>query len=186
MRPPLAPVETRGGKLTPERTRGLYINAKSLERLGPDRTDIVGDAVFVFFDPAQGGEAIMHGHTQRARNVIVTSTRETQPARSTGNKRTARCAREHTQTFQRSRHIRPCEAVVAMLALDQHLYETIGLQPGQMDARSRRTDIRYHRQLGAGAGAAIHQAVEHASPRRLSNRCRNPADRDIRVIRLMR
>ena len=69
-----------------------------------------------------------------------------------------------------------------MLALGEHVHQTLGLEPRQVHARRRRADPAHHAKLGAGAGTAIHQAVEHAGPRRLADRRGDARDGHVGMI----
>jgi hypothetical protein len=61
-----------------------------------------------------------------------------------------------------------------MPALGQRLHQPLLLESRQVRAGGRRRDLGDHGELGAGARAPVHQAVEHANPCGLPDRGGDP------------
>src|SRR5579872_1030873 len=68
-----------------------------------------------------------------------------------------------------------------MLSLRQHFYQSLRREPLQVYASCGRAYPSNHCKLGTGAGAAVHQAIQHARPRRLANASSNIGHRGITV-----
>ncbi len=125
---------------------------------------------------------IVQRNSQCPRDVIVTSSRRAQSARSARLKFSPRTTRQHAQSFESPRHFRPVQTVESVLSLHQNFYQPLNLQSIQVYARRRGTHLRHHRKLRAGPRAPIHQTKQHPRPRRLPNRRRDPRYRNLCVI----
>src|SRR5713226_1653539 len=104
----------------------------------------------------------MQRDAQSARDVIVASSRRSQPVWRVRHERVAGSAGKHAQGFECGGHVDPFQTVVAMLSLGEQLYQSLRLQPLQVHASGRRGYLSDHGKLGAGSRTAVGKAVEHA------------------------
>ena len=96
---------------------------KSLKHFCSSQGDVVSvvAAFRIGGQPSQCPQAVVERYADRARHVIVASSRGPQPAWRVGHEFAATNTREHAQPFKRTGHIRSFETVETMLPLNQHL-----------------------------------------------------------------
>jgi len=123
----------------------------------------------------------MQRDAQGARDVIVASPCGAQPIRRGRHESVVGPTGEHAQGFKRGRYIGPLQTVVTMLPLGKDIYQTLCLQPLQVDTGGRRGNVSDHRKLGAGSCTSVQQAVEHAGACGLADGCRNAGDRSVNL-----
>ena len=123
----------------------------------------------------------MKRYSQRARQVVVAGPRGTQGSGRTGNKGRAWPKGENAESLECPGHVGAIEAVIAMPALNHDLDESLGAEPVQMHAGRRRAYLTDHRQLRAGAGMPVDQAIEHAGPGGLADGRGDARDRGVGI-----
>jgi hypothetical protein len=120
-------------------------------------------------EPAEGCEAVVERDAEGAGDVIVAGACRTEIGRSVGDEGFTGLAGEDAERFESGSDVRTVEAVVAVLALSEEFDETLGFEAMEMDAGSGRSDFSEHGEFGAGAGAAVHEAVQHAGASRFAD-----------------
>src|SRR5215472_12482482 len=127
MRPPLAPVHARKRETAAQPTGSIHIYSQPCERSGSPGGELVRIAVRrVSRHPSHRADAVMKRNSQAASDVIVASPRGAQRFGRAWHKYVACSARENTQGFQGGRHVRPFQAVVAMLPLSEYFDQSAG------------------------------------------------------------
>ena len=104
----------------------------------------------------------MQRDTERSGDVIVASAGGAQPGGSVGHEGRARASCEHAEGFESVGDVCAIETVVTMLSLGEDLYQVLSSQTLQVHAGGRWGNVGDHGEFGAGAGAAVGKAVEHA------------------------
>src|ERR1700675_3774779 len=99
--------------------------------------------------------------------------------RRSGHKPLPGAARHYYQRLERPGDALALQAVVAMLALLQHLHEPLLLEACQMHAGRGRAHFPDDRQLCAGSRVTIEEAVKHPRPCRLANGGRDARRTDL-------
>ena len=161
----------------------LDVNPQRLEPLETAIGEVVGGVTGrETRQPSKRRAAVVERHPQGVRDVIVASPRLAQTVRRAGDDAIACPASQHTQRFERGGHVRPLQTVVAVLPLREHLDEPLRLQPLQVHTGGRRRDVGHHGELGARAGPAVEQAVEHARARRLADRRGDGGHRSVSLV----
>ncbi len=118
--------------------------------------------VFCRFEPSEGGEAVMKRDTERAGDVVVAGAGGAKSGRGVWHEGGAGTSRKHAQRFESGGYVGSFEAVVPVLSLRENFHQTLGFQALQVHAGGGGRDFSDHREFGAGAGAAVGEAVEHA------------------------
>jgi hypothetical protein len=161
-----APIHAGKGEAAAESAKRIHVNAERLEGFRAAGREVVGHVRCggIAGKPAKGGKAIMEGNAEGAGDVIVTGAGGTQRAGGIGYERLSRTAGENAEGFEGVGDAGAVKAVIAMLALSENLDEEEFLEAEEMDAGGGGSDFGEHGEFGAGAGAAVHEAVKHAGP----------------------
>ncbi len=171
VRPPLAPVDAGKRKAAPQLAGGFDIDAQRRESFCSFW------ARFRRNYPRKHPKAIPsrgsgRGARRRARPQCGRSSGAQRAGRSACSARMPR-ATPPASTLSASSAAAtsaPFEAVVAMFSLREYFHQSLREKPLKVRAGGRWADVRHHRQLRAGAGAAVREAIEHAGPRGFADR----------------
>ena len=170
MRPALAPVKTREGEAAAQGSSGVDVDAERGKCLGSRGSEVVRfGATRRGRKPVQGFESVVEGDSDGSGDVVVAGSGGSQAARSVWDKGVARCAGENAQGFEGIANGGAFETVITMLALGRDFHEVLLIQSMEVDTGGRWSYRGNHGQFGAGAGAAVDEAVEHACTRRFAD-----------------
>src|ERR1700728_2411397 len=177
------PVEAAEGKAAPEPPCRLQIEAEGGQCARATGAHFVGLAVArrPRGEPPERRKPLAQRHAHRACDVVVTSAGLAQMIGSAAYERRGAAAGEGAELFEDAGHLHPAERVVVVLALTACHHQSRGLQTLQMHAGGRGRHLGGRRELVARAGAAGHEAHQHARPRRIPHRGGNPGNGGIAV-----
>lgn len=167
MRATLAPIHTAEGEAAAQSASSGHVYAQELQggaARGSQgiRVAVEMGGVAVCGEPAESRHAIVERNAESAGDVVVTSTRDAQRARSAGLEGLAGTAGEDAESLESVGDIRAVKAVIVVLALGEQFDEAARLEALEVNAGGGRADFGEHGQLGAGAGSPIKEAIKHA------------------------
>ena len=178
----LTPVHTGKRESAPLAPCGLDVESEPIELESARRSDVVVDGPgWHSSQPSRGHEPVMEPNAERSGDVVITGPREPKFGRRSRTQSRGRSAGGDAQRFERSRDVGALEPVIPVPALRKHPDQPRDSQLLQVHARRRRRHVGDDGELGARAGAAVDEAIEHPRPGRLANRRREGRRRAIGV-----
>jgi hypothetical protein len=179
----LAPIQAGISEPPSRQSCRLQIDPQGGESFPPSCSDFVSILPrLAGGQPFEDPETVVQHDSDRSRDMIVAGSCRAQTVRRIRYKPIPRTTCDYAQPFQGPGHAPPRETVIPMLPLNDHFDQLGRSQTIQVDAGGGRTDTSDDRQLCAGPGMAVQKAIEHARPRRLTNRGRDGRDCDISSI----
>ena len=192
MRTALAPVETGVGEAAAAGTGLAEVESESSEEAGSIGGEVVsagaGSNAGLFagaaakgLDPAGTDEVIVERDGDGSGHVVVAGARRAEVLGGVGNEAGTGAAGKDAEALEGAGDVRTGEGVVAMAALDEDADEVFRFEPGEMHAGRGGGDIGNDGELGAGAGVAVEERIEHAGAGRLADGGGDGGDRGIDV-----
>jgi hypothetical protein len=174
----LAPVETSVGETASLGASGFEVEAEGGECAGSFGGEVVGDeggsgetggggagrrGAAEGLDPARAKEAVVEGDGDGSGHVVVAGACGAKMLGGAGNEGAASATGEDAEALKGAGDVGRSERVVAMASLDLDADKVLRFEAVEVDAGGGGGNFRDDGEFGAGAGVAVHEAVEHAS-----------------------
>jgi hypothetical protein len=176
----LAPIEARISKSAAQKTDRRDVYAKSRKTFG----SYYGDFVRIRdrprgVQPVKIHKALMKQHSHGPSDVVVAGPCRAQAVRRLRQEVVPRTTRNNAKPFKSARNTATCQAVIAVLALNDHLNQLRRPEAVQVNAGRGGADASGDRKLSTRTCMAIQKRKEHARPRWLTNGGSNTGDGDV-------